>query len=72
MARVKTWKEQDEEYQGIAKPVYDILGRHMGFGAKAEPNRMIIDADHHAISFEIQKTLRKLGYRKQPKGVKEK
>lgn len=55
-------KIAEEEYQGIAKPVYDILSNHMGFGAKAKPNRMILNADHHAISFEIQKRLRELGY----------
>lgn len=61
------WEARDEEYQGIAKPVYDILASHMGFGAKAIPSRMVIDADHHGISFEIQKKLRELGYHRRVK-----
>lgn len=61
---LREWEIQDEAYQGIAKPVYDILGKHMGFGATAKPNRMIIDTDHHSTSFEIQRKLRELGYRK--------
>jgi len=64
VAQKKSWQERDGEYRGIAKPVYDILGKYMGFGAKATPNKMIIDVDHHTISFEIQEKLRELGYRK--------
>ncbi len=59
----------DEEYQGIAKPVYDIFLNHMGYGGKAEPGKMTLNAEHHAISFEIQKKLRELGYTKLDKDV---
>ncbi len=52
----------EEEYQGIAKPVYDILSNHIVAGGKAIDGKIILSADHHALSFEIQKELRELGY----------
>ena len=52
----------EEEYQGIAKPVYDILSSHIVAGGKAIDGKIILSADHHALSFEIQKRLRELGY----------
>jgi len=52
----------DEKYQGIAKPIYDIIGNHIAPGGKATEGTIVLKADHHALAFEIQTELRKLGY----------
>ena len=52
----------EERYQGIAKPVYDILLRHMVPGSRAVLGKIDLEAEHHTLSFEIQRKLRKLGY----------
>ena len=64
------WETQDEIYQGIAKPVYDIIGNHIPCGGKVKDGIIILHIDHHKLSFEIQTQLRELGYRKIP-GLKE-
>ena len=61
--------DKNEEYQGIAKPVYDIIGNHIISGGKAVDGLLVLNVDHHTLAFEIQNKLRKLGYKKVLKSV---
>jgi len=60
---ISLWKHEKpkEEYQDIAKPVYDLLLNHV---IPPKGKTTLLNTDLHSVSFEIQNELRKLGYHK--------